>query len=118
MARALALIAKIAFCIYCVIAIGAISIALAYPPWERTMDAMLGFVALLVAALPWSIVVLYATEMLEIRGVGDTLFAAMNVGFVLLNLYLLYWLGFRRGRGRPGDVLDAKPPMAPSSSQP
>jgi hypothetical protein len=113
MARVFETFAKIAFTTYCVIAIGAVWLSLAHPPWQGNMDALLGFVVLVVAALPWSYAFMLAVAMLDRsldlpRGMtGDLFFSAMNVGFVFLNLGLLYWIAFKRDRKGGGPQREA-----------
>jgi len=105
MARIGSVIAWTAFWLYSIVAIGAFAIAAANPPWERNMDALRGFGALLVAAAPWSIVFMYVSGMLEGTSLdllggksADAVFSAINVGFVFLNVSLLYLLARKQAR--------------------
>ena len=91
---------RIAFFCYFAFALAAIIISVIYPPIQRSGYAgFFGMAALDVAALPWSVVLLLASELLHklISGVygqlspdqANYVFIVLLVACILLNGYLL-----------------------------
>jgi hypothetical protein len=113
MTRTASLIAKIAFVLYSIVAIGAVSLALVFPPWRANTQTFIGLGALFIAAAPWSIVGMFAILVLEHHGVRfppgidmDAVVSGIYGGFIFLNLYFLYRMATERARERPEHAAD------------
>lgn len=85
---------KIMFFLYLVFAVLCVTTAIANPPWRGgtggSLEPLIGFLALMTAGLPWSLIPFFLPAM------SDIVVSGANFGSIVINVCLLSWLAFRR----------------------